>query len=90
MSSAAGTVGWRRSSHCEKSRDGFQRGVVTGLIGMALAAFSNGRFSLGSPPAKPGERLVSPADFYRGKLTPQEITAVQQECDVRVPPLMVR
>ncbi len=67
----------------EKSRDGFQRGVVTGLIGMALAAFSNGRFSLGSPPAKPGERLVSPADFYRGKLTPQEITAVQQECDVR-------
>ncbi len=32
----------------EKSRDGFQSGVVTGLIGMALTAFSNGRFSLGS------------------------------------------
>ena len=37
----------------EKSRDGFQRGVVTGLIGMALAAFSKGRLSLGSHPAKP-------------------------------------
>ena len=27
----------------EKSRDGFQSGVVTGLIGMAVAAFSGGR-----------------------------------------------
>ena len=54
----------------EKSRDGFQRGVVTGLIGMAVAAFSNGRLSLGSHPANPTERLASLAEFYRGKFTP--------------------
>jgi electron-transferring-flavoprotein dehydrogenase len=66
----------------EKSRDGFQSGVVTGLIGMAVAAFSNGRFSLGGPPAKPTEHLKSLAEFYRGKFTQQEITAVEQDCAV--------
>jgi electron-transferring-flavoprotein dehydrogenase len=64
----------------EKSRDGFQSGVVTGLIGMAVAAFSNGRLSLGGPPATPTEHLKSLAEFYRGKFTQQEITAVEQDC----------
>jgi electron-transferring-flavoprotein dehydrogenase len=67
----------------EKSRDGFQRGVVTGLIGMAVAAVSNGRLSLGSHPTKPTERLVPLAEFYRGKVTQQEITTIQQDCEVR-------
>ncbi len=67
----------------EKSRDGFQRGVVTGLIGMAVSAFSNGRLSLGSHPANPTERLVSLAEFYRGKFTQQEITTIQHDCELR-------
>ncbi len=71
----------KESRIAEKSRDGFQRGVVTGLIGMAVAAFSNGRLSLGGPPAKPTEKLASLAEFYRGKFTQQEITAVQQDCE---------
>jgi electron-transferring-flavoprotein dehydrogenase len=65
-----------------KSRDGFQSGVVTGLIGMAVAAFSNGRLSLGRPPSKPTEHLKSLAKFYLGKFTQQEITAVEQGCAV--------
>ena len=73
----------KESRVAEKSRDGFQRGVVTGLIGMALAAFSNGRLSLGRHPSKPCERLVSPVEFYDSKLTQQEITAIEQECHVR-------
>jgi len=67
----------------EKSRDGFQRGVVTGFIGMAVSAFSNGRFSLGSHPANPTERLVSLAKFYRGKFTQTEIRRVEKDCEVR-------
>ena len=31
----------------EKARDGFHRGIVSGFAGMMLAAFSNGKFSLG-------------------------------------------
>ena len=47
---------------------------------MAVAAFSNGRLSLGGHPAKPTEKLASLAGFYRGKFTQQEITAVRQDC----------
>ena len=67
----------------EKSRDGFQRGVVTGLMGMALAAFSNGRLSLGNHPAEPCQRPASNDEFYRGRLTSQEIEGFRQECDAR-------
>jgi len=73
----------KESRIAEKSRDGFQRGVVTGLIGMAVAAFSNGRLSLGSHPANPTERLASLAEFYRGKFTQTEITRVEKDCELR-------
>ncbi|HEY5174007.1 MAG TPA: 4Fe-4S binding protein, partial [Terriglobales bacterium] len=66
----------------EKSRDGFQRGVVTGLIGMAVTAFTKGRLSLGSHPSKPCERIVSPEQFYRGKLKLREIESIQHQCNV--------
>ena len=66
----------------EKSRDGFQSGVVTGLVGMAVAAFSNGRLSLGNHPANPTERLASLSEFYRGKFTQQEITRVEKDCEL--------
>jgi electron-transferring-flavoprotein dehydrogenase len=36
-----------------KSRDGFSRGVVPGLIGMALAGITGGRFTVGRKPPKP-------------------------------------
>ncbi len=73
----------KESRIAEKSRDGFQRGVVTGLIGMAVAAFSNGRLSLGSHPTNPTERLVSLAEFYRGKFAQQEIKTIQHDCEIR-------
>ncbi len=59
----------------EKSRDGFQSGVVTGMLGMALAAFTKGKLSLGGKPAKPCEHLASLAQFYRGKIELPEIAA---------------
>jgi electron-transferring-flavoprotein dehydrogenase len=65
----------------EKARDGFHRGVVTGFTGMMLAALSNGRLSLGKPPATASENLASSAEFYRGKLSPPELAAVKQECE---------
>jgi electron-transferring-flavoprotein dehydrogenase len=71
----------REARIAEKSRDGFQRGVVTGLIGMAVTAFTKGRLSLGSHPSKPCERIVSPEQFYRGKLKPPQIESIQHECN---------
>jgi electron-transferring-flavoprotein dehydrogenase len=72
----------REARIAEKSRDGFQRGVVTGLIGMAATAFTKGRLSLGSHPSNPCERIVSPEEFYRGKLKPREIESIQLQCNV--------
>ncbi|MGB7553945.1 MAG: hypothetical protein WBM04_06205, partial [Candidatus Korobacteraceae bacterium] len=66
----------------EKSRDGFQRGVVTGLVGMAVTAFTKGRFSLGSHPSRPCERILSPEQFCRGKLTLPEIERIEHQCKI--------
>ncbi|HWQ91809.1 MAG TPA: 4Fe-4S ferredoxin, partial [Clostridia bacterium] len=41
------------SQVAEKSRDGFQKGVMRGMIGMALAGLSNGRFTLSGDPIPP-------------------------------------
>src|SRR5664279_4364666 len=78
----------RRSSWVErearvarKSRDGFHQGVVTGLIGMALTAFSNGRLSLGGPPSGSRDALATITDFYGERLTADDIEAMKGECD---------
>ncbi|MCL5745069.1 MAG: 4Fe-4S ferredoxin, partial [Acidobacteria bacterium] len=59
----------------EKARDGFHHGVVSGLVGMALAGFSGGRHGL------PGEPRVMPGleEFYRGRIPAAEIRKLRQE-----------
>ena len=54
----------RKARVAEKSRDGFQKGVVTGMIGMALAGLTNGKFSLGSEPVQPWKRIPTLEDYY--------------------------
>lgn len=69
----------------EKSRDGFHHGVLTGMIGMAISAFSHGHLSLGSAHAK--SKLKGAEDFYRGKLRQEEIDLIRAECERRSLPL---
>jgi electron-transferring-flavoprotein dehydrogenase len=64
----------------EKSRDGFQKGVVRGMAGMALAGLSNGRFSLSGNPVTPYQRIPSIEQYYRGILSPEELKRVRDEC----------
>lgn len=64
----------------EKSRDGFQKGVVRGLIGLALAGLTNGRLSLGGEPARPWERIPSLEEYYAGRIAPEEIARLRAEC----------
>jgi electron-transferring-flavoprotein dehydrogenase len=64
----------------EKARDGFHQGVVAGLIGMAVAAFSGGKLSVGSPA---GEKPGTLEDFYRGRLTTEEIADVEKDCETQ-------
>jgi electron-transferring-flavoprotein dehydrogenase len=60
----------------EKARDGFHNGVLTGLFGMALAGFTNGKLSV---PGEPKPTLTL-SDFYRGKITASEIERISAEC----------
>jgi len=62
----------------ERSRDGFQRGVLTGMIGMALTGLSGGRLALPGKPMPPHCRLPSLAEYYRGVIPPEEIQRIQE------------
>lgn len=64
----------------EKARDGFHRGVVTGLIGMAVAGFSGGILSIPGKPRKPGESLPSIYEYFKGRIPEKEIARIHDEC----------
>jgi electron-transferring-flavoprotein dehydrogenase len=67
----------------KKSRDGFQKGVVRGMLGMALAGLTNGRLSLSGDPVPPWKRIPSIEAYYRGRVSPEEIAKLQAECQAR-------
>ena len=67
----------------EKSRDGFQTGVATGMIGMALAGLTNGKFSLGSAPVQPWKRIPTVEDYFAGKISRTEIAKLRDECKTK-------
>jgi electron-transferring-flavoprotein dehydrogenase len=74
----------QESRVAEKARDRFHQGVVSGLIGMALAAFSGGKLSLGSAWI---DKPTSLDDFYRGRLTAHDIRAAKNVCESEGKPL---
>ena len=64
----------------EKSRDGFHRGVLTGMVGMALTGLSGGRINVLGKSRPPHQRLPDLQDFFRGKITPAELQKIRKEC----------
>ena len=73
----------RESRVAEKSRDGFQRGVITGLFGMALAGLSGGRLALPGEPRPPWQRVPPLEDYYRGRIPAGEARKIRDECYAR-------
>ena len=67
----------------EKSRDGFQKGVVRGMVGMALAGLTNGKLTLSGDPVPPWKRIPSIEEYYRGRVSPEEIAKLHAECQAR-------
>jgi electron-transferring-flavoprotein dehydrogenase len=63
----------------EKARDGFHRGVVTGLIGMALAGFTGGKHSIEGEP----QLLPDLIEYYRGKIPGEELERMIADCRTR-------
>jgi electron-transferring-flavoprotein dehydrogenase len=67
----------------EESRDGFQKGVVQGMLGMALAGLTNGRFTLGGHPVPPHERIPDLEAYYRGRIPAAEVEQLRKECKIK-------
>jgi electron-transferring-flavoprotein dehydrogenase len=63
----------------EKARDGFHRGVVTGLMGMALAGLTRGKYSI---PGEP-QPLPSLKEYYRNKFSAAELERIVADCRTR-------
>jgi len=67
----------------EKSRDGFQEGVVRGMIGMALAGLTNGWLSLSGEPLPPYKRIPTLEEYYHGRIPAAEIQQLRKECAIK-------
>ncbi len=63
----------------EKARDGFHRGVIPGLIGMALAGFTNGRRSIGGEP----RLMPSLEEYYSGRIPVEAVERIMADCRER-------
>ncbi|MBN1689065.1 MAG: 4Fe-4S ferredoxin [Candidatus Omnitrophica bacterium] len=63
----------------EKSRDGFQKGFVPGLLGMGLTGMTNGLLNFGCEIKRPYERIPSLESYYRDKISPEELEQVRVE-----------
>ena len=71
--SRGGAASWVESEGrvAEKARDGFQRGVVTGLVGMALAGLTKGKVALGEEPPHPADAIGTVEGFYAAGSPPR-------------------
>jgi electron-transferring-flavoprotein dehydrogenase len=67
----------------ERARNGFQHGVLTGLVGMALAGLTGGRLAILGTPPRPHTRVPTAEQYYRGKIRLEEIAKIREECAAR-------
>jgi electron-transferring-flavoprotein dehydrogenase len=83
----AAYVGRRRQSWleeeakvAERARDGFQRGMITGLVGMGLSGLTGGKMNVSAPHPKPFERVPSLTEYYEGIIPKSEIESIRASC----------
>jgi electron-transferring-flavoprotein dehydrogenase len=76
---------WLEAEACvaEKSRDGFHKGVIRGMLGMALTGLTSGWLSINSRGAPPDRRIPSLEDYYRGRISVGEIERLRAQCAVK-------
>jgi len=77
----------REGRIAEHARDGFGRGLITGLLGMALSGLSRGRLHLPAKPLRPYERIPDVYQYYEGRIPAEEIARLREDCAARGVPL---
>ena len=74
----------KESIIAERARNGFQRGILRGFVGMALAGFTSGTVGFSHRQEKPPRSVE---DFYRGRLSVQQIHDIRASCLKNARPL---
>lgn len=70
----------REGRIAEKSRDGFHRGFIRGMMGMALSGLSGGRLNLTGTERG---RIPTLEEFYRGRIPPEQMSLIREEAAKR-------
>jgi electron-transferring-flavoprotein dehydrogenase len=77
----------RGAQAAKNARNGFHKGVLRGLIGMALAGLTNGKLALGAKIA-PAHKQIEPLQkFYRGRLSVKQLATAKREAAAGGQPL---
>lgn len=63
----------------EKARDGFQKSFIRGMAGMAITGITHGKINLPGDSKRPFERIPSLKDYYRGRISPDEVDRIREE-----------
>jgi len=63
----------------KKSRDGFQTDFLAGLFGMGLTGMTGGLLNFPGTVKRPYERVPSYEQYYRGKISRDEIDRIKKE-----------
>ena len=58
----------------EKARDGFHRGMIPGLLGTAIAGFTDGKHAVSGEP----RLMPAPEEYYREKIPAAELTKIME------------
>jgi electron-transferring-flavoprotein dehydrogenase len=65
------------------SRNGFEKGVVTGLIGMAAAGITRGAISIAARKRPVPASTSALESIYRSRISPPELKQLKKDCDER-------
>jgi electron-transferring-flavoprotein dehydrogenase len=66
-----------------KARDGFHRGMVTGVIGTGLTGLSRGHLNIPATIKRPYERVPTLEDYCRGRIPAEEREKIKQEAKIK-------
>jgi electron-transferring-flavoprotein dehydrogenase len=64
----------------KRARDGFHHGVVTGLVGMALAGVTKGALHIPVQPRRPRDHTPTLAEYYQNRIPPSEVAKICRDC----------
>lgn len=77
----------REGRIAEKARNGFQKGFIPGMLGMAATGLTGGLLAPWWKPVQPYKRIPSLEEYYKGRIPAAEIDAIRKDCAAKGQPL---